>query len=190
MCEFCIKIYLDITISIYYLTQNFLHLFYVYLCNTYQHDIFCLEYIPDFNEIEKTESNFYTTSTVGEIMYGDKSRNTTTVNIYRNSQEPFVLVHNLTDDHEYIHKLNDEGQLQEGIYRYKFPWGDTEIGCRLFWRGDRQEDKVFRLYKFSSSGEIRYFEQVWGNEDKSYRTVTEYMFHPDTLSWSNVEIDD
>ena len=190
MCEFCIKIYFNIRISIYYLTQNILHLFSVYLCNTYQHDIFCLEYIPDFNEIEKTESNFYKTSTVGEIMFGDMSRNTTTVNIYRNSQEPFVLVHNFKHKSEYLYKMNEKEQLKEGMHRIKLSNRDIWIGCRLFWRGDRQEDKVFRLYKFSSSGEIRYFEQVWGNEDKSYRTVIEYIFHPDTFSWSKIEIDD
>ncbi len=145
---------------------------------------FCLEYIPDFNEIEKTESNFYKTSTVGEIMVGDMSRNRDIVKVYRKSQEPFVLVHNLTDDHEYIHKLNDEGQLQEGIYRYKFPDGGTEVGCRLFRRGDRQESKVYRLYKFSSSGRIEFDERVAGKEDKKWRYITEYKFNPDALSWS------
>ena len=148
------------------------------------------EYIPTFEDIEKTQSNFYKTSTVGEIKYGDKSRNPATVNLYRKSQDPFVLVHEIENNHEYIHTIQETDLLKEGMYRYKFPDGDTWIGCRLFERGDRQEEKMFRLYKFSSSGEIRYFEQVWGKEDKSYRTVIEYMFHPDTLSWSKVEIDD
>ena len=59
----------------------------------------------------------------------------------------------------------------------------------LFWRGDRQEDKEYRLYNFSSSGQIKYIEQVSGKEEKSWRTITEYKFQLDTLSWSKLKTD-
>ncbi len=112
-------------------------------------------------------------------MYGDKSRCSDTVKLYRISQEPFVLVHDLDDNDEYIYKIQEDGLLQDGICRYKFPDGDTQIGCRLFRRGDRQEDKKFRLLKFGSSGEIRYIEHIFCNPD--------YKFHPETMSWSKLE---
>ena len=119
-------------------------------------------------------------------MYGDKSRNTAKVNIYRNSQEPFVLVHNFKHKSEYLYKMNEKEQLKEGMHKIKLSNRDIWIGCRLFWRGDRQEDKVFRLYQFSSSGKIVYEERVKGKEDKDWRTVSVYKFHPDTLSWSKL----
>ncbi len=76
-----------------------------------------------------------------------------------------------------------DGLLQDGIIRYKFPSGNTGIGCRLFSRGDRQESKEFRLYKSSLKGEILYEE----NEDPGWRTVTAYKFHPDTMLWSKLK---
>ena len=87
--------------------------------------------------------------------------------------------------------MNEDGQLQDGICRYKWPHGDTAIGCRFFRRGDRQEENLFMIYNFSSrpSGQIRYLERVLGKEEKSWRTITDYMFLPDTSSWSKVKTD-
>ncbi len=93
----------------------------------------------------------------------------------------------MNSNHECIFKIQEDGLLQDGIHRYKVPSGDTWIGYRLFWRGDRQENKQFIFYKLNSSGEIRYLEQVWGKNDKDWRTVTDYKFHPETMSWSEIE---
>ena len=122
-------------------------------------------------------------------MYGDKRVSKAKVNLYRKSQEPFVLVHNIEENIEYIHKMNEDGLLQDGIHRYKWPDGDTALGCNLFWREDEQDENLFMLYNFSSSGQIRYLERVLVKEEKSWRTITDYMFLPDTSSWSKVKTD-
>ncbi len=119
-------------------------------------------------------------------MFGDKSKEKATVNMYRVKDTKFVHCHD-SDNHEYLYKIQEDGLLQDGIYRYKFPDGETIIGCRLFWRGDRQENKEFRLYKSSSDGEIRYQESVSGKENPGWRIVTEYKFHPETMSWSKLK---
>ena len=139
--------------------------------------------------MDKSEENLLAEKTVGELFYGDKNRNSPPAKLYKIPGEQHVYVHNTKYNYEYIHKLREDGLLQEGLHKYRYDNGDTQIGCRIFRRGDIIEDREYRLYRFSSSGEIRYLVQVWCKEDKAWRTVTSFRYHPDTFSWNKLEIE-
>ena len=139
--------------------------------------------------MDKSEGNFLFEKTYGELFYGNKNSNSAPAKLYKIPGEQHVYVHNTKYNYEYIHKLREDGLLQEGLHRYRFPSGNTQIGCRLFWRGDRIEDRQNILYRFSTSGEIRYEERVCGKGDKDWRTVTRFLYHPNTFSWKKMEIE-
>ena len=139
--------------------------------------------------MDKSEENLLAEKTVGELFYGDKNRNSPPAKLYKIPAEQHVYVHDTKYNYESIHKLREDGLLQEGLHRYRFPSGNTEIGSRLFRREDRIEDRVNKLYRFSSSGGIRYLELVWGKDDKAWRTVTSFRYHPDTFSWEKMKIE-
>ena len=88
----------------------------------------------------------------------------------------------------YISKLQDNGFLQDGLYRYRYCW-KTQIGCTIFDRGDRKECRKKCFKKLIFPGEIVYKEQVWSKEDLGWNPVTEFKYHPDTFSWEKMEID-
>ena len=138
--------------------------------------------------MDKSEENFLAEKTVGELFYGDKNRNSPPAKLYKIPGEQHVYVDETNNNHDSIFKLREDGLLQDGLHRYRFPSGNTQIGCRIFWREDRIEDRVNTLCRYSSSGEIRYEEKVWGKEDKAWRTVTSFRYHPDTFSWEKMKI--
>ena len=117
--------------------------------------------------MDKSEGNLLAETTVGELWYGDKNRNSDPAKLYKIPGEQHVYVDNYEVGDDSIFKLTEDGLLQDGLYRNRYPNGNTELGCILHKRGDRVESIVNKLYKFSPSGGIRYFEQVCSKEDKN-----------------------
>ena len=113
-------------------------------------------------------------------MYGDAKMNPAKIKLYRNKNSNFVRVHNIGNNHEYIHIIDKNGLLKLGIFRYKVPNMDTSIGSRYFRRGDRKEDRQYHLYRFNKSGNIEYEDQR-GEEDKGWRLQTKYEYIPETF---------
>ena len=124
---------------------------------------------------------------MGSIKYGDSNRNTAKTKLYRNPSYPgFVRVENVDNHHEYIFAYDeDRNLLNEGIYRYSWPDGETCLGNRLFARDGREEDTIFQLTRFSS-GDIYYYDRIYENGIAEWKTLLQYKFNPDNLTWTKV----
>ena len=120
-------------------------------------------------------------------MFGDYNRNTAKNKIYRNPSYPgFVRVENVDDHIEYIHAFDeDKNLLKEGIYRTSWPNGEIALGSRLFRRDGREEDREFRLSRFSS-GNIYYYEKIFEKPSYEWKTLVKYKFNPDNLTWTKL----
>ena len=121
---------------------------------------------------------------MGSIMFGDSNKNTDKTKLYRNPSYPgFVRVEDVDDHHEYIHAYDeDRNLLNEGIFRYSWPDGQTALGNRLFRRDGREESRIFKLHRFSN-GNIYYYDRIHETPG-GWKTLENYKFNPDNLTWT------
>ena len=119
-------------------------------------------------------------------MFGDSNRNTAKIKLYRNPSYPgFVRVDNVDNRHEYIFAYDeDRNLLKEGMYRYSLPSGETALGNRLFGRDGRDENRAFRLTRFSS-GNIYFYDRIHETPG-GWKTLVKYKFNPDNLTWTKL----
>ena len=158
-----------------------------YSCaNKNTHCIVCLsDYIPEFTDIEKTSANFLKESTIGSIMFGNSNKYKEKTKLYTSPIYPgFVRVENVDNHKEFIFAYDeDRNLLKEGMYRYSWPSGETALGNRLFGRDGRDENRAFRLTRFSS-GNIYYYDRISETPGTGWKTLVKYKFNNDNLTWT------
>ena len=109
-----------------------------------------------------------------------------TVKVYKDHGSAFIRCHYIESNAEAIHILQHEGIISDGIFRERCADGDTVIGSQYFRSAGREEDRLYRLFRFNDDGEIRYYDQIWGKDDSDWRTLTECRFNPGTLDWKKL----
>ena len=85
---------------------------------------------------------------------------------------------------EYIHILQHNGTISDGIFRTRYANGDTVIGSTYFRRSGREEGRLYRLYRDNTSGNIYYIDKILGKNDSSWRYLADYRFNQETLEWT------
>ena len=78
--------------------------------------------------------------------------------------------------------------LESGIYRERFASGNTAIGSRYFPRSGREDNRVYRLRRDNNSGNIQYYDEIWGKDDSDWRELAKYRFNPETLDWTKLKV--
>ena len=85
------------------------------------------------------------------------------VKVYKDQGSDFIRCHEIEYNHEFIHILQHDGTISDGIFRERFHDGDTAIGSQYFRRSGREEEREYRLYRFNKSGDIYYYLKSWVN---------------------------
>ena len=85
---------------------------------------------------------------------------------------------------EYIHILQENGTISDGIFRVRNANGNTFIGSRYFRRSGREEGRNYHLYRDNKSGDIYYIDEILGKDDTGWRYLAKYRFNPETLEWT------
>ena len=114
------------------------------------------------------------------------------IKAYKDPGSSFILCYDKDND-EYIHKLQKNGRLEQGIFRLRYANGDTEIGSMYFWdRSGREEQRKYILYKDNESGNIEYRDQTVNNwilfYEGIWRTSASYSFNQETLDWKKLDV--
>ena len=95
----------------------------------------------------------------------------------------FIRCHEIDTNWEYINILQQDGTIQEGIFRSRHDGGNTSMVSWYFRRSGREEDRIYGIY--ITSGEIIYQDTIfWGKNNSSSRTLAWYYFNPETLDWT------
>ena len=105
------------------------------------------------------------------------------VKVYKDQSSSFIRWHQIKSNKEYIHILQHDGTISDGIYRERFANGETAIGSQYFLRSGREEDRVYQLYRYKDNGDIYYYDQFAGEDDTGLRTLAAYRFNQETLEW-------
>ena len=142
--------------------------------------------IPEFEDIPKTTDTFWKETTYNKLM--DGSDGGLTVKVYKDQGSAFIRCHMIKSNNEYIHILQHDETISDGIFRGRYASGNTAIGSQYFRRSGREE-RAYRLVRFNKSGNIHYEEQIWGKDDNGWRYLAEYRFNPETLEWTNLDND-
>ena len=106
------------------------------------------------------------------------------VKVYKVQGSSFIRCHYIKSNLEYIHILKQGETISDGIFRVRFADGDTAIGSKYYRRSGREEGRYYRLDRFNESGEIRYYDEIWGKDDSGWRRLAGYSFNPETLDWT------
>ena len=108
------------------------------------------------------------------------------VNVYKDQGSAFIRCHEIESNIEYIHILQQDETISDGIFRIRYADGNTAIGSRYFRRSGREEGRMYRLFRFNESGNIYYQDQIKGKDDSDWRYHTRYQFNPGTLEWKKL----
>ena len=108
------------------------------------------------------------------------------VKVYKDQSSSFIRCDDIESYTEYIHILQDDETISDGIYRFRFASGNTAIGARYFRRAGREEGRWYRLYRDNKSGNIDYHDRILGKYEYSYRTLAMYSFNQETLEWKKL----
>ena len=109
------------------------------------------------------------------------------MNVYKEEGSSFIRCHEIKSNVEYIYNLQD-GTIQDGIFRDRWDDGDTAIGSKYFRRSGRDEGRVYCLFRFNNTGDIEYYDQIWGIDDRNWRFKARHSFNPETLDWTKVNV--
>ena len=109
-----------------------------------------------------------------------------TVKVYKDQGSSFNRCHYIKSNQEYIHILQQDGTISDGIYRNRFADGATAIGSKYFRRSGRDEGRLYRLHRLSESGNIQYQDKMLGKDDSNWRWLSAYSFNPETLDWTKL----
>ena len=129
------------------------------------------EYIPDFDVIEKNETNFMKECTYGSLLSRDDR---SIVKVYQNPNIPgFVRVDFVGEEKEHIYSFQNNKLIQEGVFRC---WSKSS---KIL--GNRKGTNFYGLYS-KDSGKIFYYNKLFVNG--KYNSQFPYVFDKNTLAWS------
>ena len=111
------------------------------------------------------------------------------VKVYKDQGSAFIRCHNIKSNIERIHFLQEDETISDGIYRERYADGNTAIGSKYFRRSGREEGRLYRLFRFNKSGDIRYNDQILGKDDSGWRKLARYSFNQETLEWTQLEVE-
>ena len=142
--------------------------------------------IPDFDDIPETTDTFWKETTLNKLIYGSDGGQK--VKVYKDQSSAFIRCYNIESYDEYIHILQHDETISEGIFKARFAFGNTAIGScigsQYFRRSGREEGRLYRLYRDNRFGNIEYEDSIWGKDDSGWRTLATYRFNQETLEWT------
>ena len=142
--------------------------------------------IPDFEDIPKTSDKFLKETTYKKLI--DGSDGGPTVKVYKDQGSAFIRCHFIESNIERIHILQEDETISDGIYSDRFANGYTAIGSRYFPRSGREEERVYRLFRFNNSGNIEYHDRILGKDESDWRDLAKYSFNQETLEWTQLKV--
>ena len=157
---------------------------------------FYLEYVPTWEDIPMTSEYFWKKTNHGFMFY-DKVAGIfqtpfvgTTWMCYRRKGDDFVRVFDSEDNSEFLHQLQENKTLKDGIHRIKFDNGETLLGYQYFDRtyGNTGEDRIYSLNMTVSGDIIQYLEQIFSRKTNKWKVVTAFQYNKETFTWSKVEL--
>ena len=133
------------------------------------------EYIPDFDVIEKNETNFMKECTYNSLLSRDDGKiGLSIVKVYQNPNIPgFVRVDFVGKGKDYIFSFQNNKINQEGVIRY---WCKT-----IKMLANRKGNSLYGLYR-QDCGKIFYYNKLFVNG--KYNNQFPYVFDSNTLAWS------
>ena len=140
--------------------------------------------IPDFEDIPKTSDKFLKETTYKKLI--DGSDGGPTVKVYKDQGSAFIRCDEIESYYDYIHILQHDQTIADGIFRARFADVYTAIGSKYFRRSGREEDRDYHLYRDNKSGDIYYYDQIRGKDDKFWRFLAKYRFNQETLDWTKI----
>ena len=112
----------------------------------------------------------------------------TKVKVYKNPASSFIRCHEIESNYESIFRLQEDETIQDGIFRDRWDDGNTSIGSKYFCRSGRQETREYRLYRVNESGDIDYYDRIFGKGDSDWRYLAIYSFNPEMLGWTKHDV--
>ena len=146
--------------------------------------LFIVESIPDIEDIPKTPDTFWKETTLNKLI--DGSDRVDKMKVYKDQGSAFIRCHEIKYNYEAIHILQHDGTISDGIFRERFASGNTTIGSEYYRRSEREEDRVYRLFRYNDDGEIHYEDKILGKDDSGWRFLAAYRFNPETLEWKKL----
>ena len=140
--------------------------------------------IPDFEDLLKTPDTFWKETTMGKLVYG--SDGGAKIKVYKDQGSAFIRCHEIEYDIEYIHILQHDETISDGIYRVRYASGNTAIGSKYICRSVRDEEREYHLFRYNESGNIDYDDVICGKDDSDWRLLAKYSFNKETLDWSKL----
>ena len=140
--------------------------------------------IPNFENIPKTTETFWKETTFNKLV--DGSDGGPKVKVYKDPipGSSFIRCQMIRSFAEYIHILQQDETIQDGIFRTRWDNGNTGIGSKYFIRSGREECKVYHLFRVNKSGNIRYEDENSSNDGMCCISIVEdYRFNPESLEW-------
>ena len=105
----------------------------------------------------------------------------TKVNVYKEEGSSFIGCEEIKSNDEYIHILQQDGTIQDSIFRYRWDDGDTVIGSKYFRRSWKEKGRFYCLLRFNNTGDIEYQDRFKGKHESDLRYLARYSFNPKTL---------
>ena len=131
--------------------------------------------IPDFNDIPKTMDTFWKDTTKNKLKYGFDGGGK--VKVYKHPGSSFILYQD-EDNNECIYNLQQDGTIQDGIFRSRDVYRNTAIGSEYFRRSWKE---YYRFYRLNKSRDIKYYDIIDG------KSLARYSFNTETLDWTNLD---
>ena len=142
--------------------------------------------IPVFEEIPKTTDTFWKETTNNKLVDGLDGG--LQVKVYKHQVSNCIRLHYIKSNDEFIHILQQDEIIGDGIFRTRYANGDIVIGSQYYHSSGREEKRMYRLYRFIKSGNIRYYDQILEKTDSGWRYQAAYSFNPDTLYWTKINV--
>ena len=144
---------------------------------------FVVEWFPDLEDIPKTTDTFWQKTTLKKLGYSPDHTSSNKVNVYKDPGTSFIRCSEIDIKREYIHILQQDGTIQEGIFRHRDA-GGSKIGSQYFRRSGREQDRMYQLYRMNNTGNIHYHELILCKDEQYWRILAECSFNPETLDWT------
>ena len=142
--------------------------------------------IPDFDDIQETTDTFWKETTYNKLK--DGSDGGPKVMVYKDQDSAFIRCHDFKSNTEYIHILQHDETISNGIYRVRYADGDNGIGSMYFRRSGREEERLYRLSRYNDNGDIYYYDQICG-KDGRWKYLAKYSLYPKTLEWTQHKVE-
>ena len=157
------------------------------------HPCFYLEYIPSWEDIPMTSEFWWKKTSWQRLLFGKVGNFALFAGkpcmCYRRKGDDFVRVseHNI----EFLHQLQENKTLKDGIFREKYESGETKLGYQYFDRtyGNTGEARIYSLNMTVSGDIIQYLEQIFSRKTNlKWKVVTAFQYNKETFTWSKVEL--